>query len=57
MFRSLITMALVASAAIASPLQIHSRKDPNTGLTWIYKNSSLPKVMQVEWSEIHLGVI
>ncbi|KAH8679446.1 Asparaginase/glutaminase [Ilyonectria robusta] len=42
-------MALVASAAIASPLQIRSRTDPNTGLTWIYKNSSLPKVMQVEW--------
>ncbi|KAK7398211.1 hypothetical protein QQX98_012414 [Neonectria punicea] len=45
MFSSLTTAVLVATAAIASPLQIQKRNDPNTGLTWIFKDPSLPKVM------------
>jgi L-asparaginase len=48
MFGSFVAMALVAASVIASPHQIHKRKDPNTGLTWIYKDPKLPKVMQVE---------
>lgn len=44
MFRYIAALGLVASAC-ASPLQIQNREDPNTGLTWIYKDDSLPKVM------------
>ncbi|KAL3475988.1 Asparaginase/glutaminase [Aspergillus californicus] len=45
MFGSLFTVALLATAGVASPAEVKKREDPNTGLTWIYKNSSLPKVM------------
>ncbi|KAK8843918.1 hypothetical protein IAR55_006710 [Kwoniella newhampshirensis] len=45
MLRSLIAAAFTVSAVLASPLQIQKRDDPNSGLTWIYKDSSLPKVM------------
>lgn len=50
MFRLLTAgvAALLAANVIASPLQIQKREDPNTGLTWIFKDPSLPKVMQVE---------
>lgn len=50
MFRTLVATALVATTVIASPSQIYTREDPNSGLTWIYKDKSLPKVMQVESS-------
>ncbi|KPM39652.1 hypothetical protein AK830_g6906 [Neonectria ditissima] len=46
MLSSLLTTVLVATATIASPLQIQKREDPNTGLTWIYKDPSLPKDLQ-----------
>ncbi|KAH6662625.1 Asparaginase/glutaminase [Plectosphaerella plurivora] len=45
MLRSLATLALLASSCWASPALIQRRDDPNTGLTWIYKDSTLPKVM------------
>ncbi|PYH89068.1 Asparaginase/glutaminase [Aspergillus ellipticus CBS 707.79] len=40
-----IAALVAATTALASPVQVQKREDPNTGLTWIYKNTSLPKVM------------
>ncbi|KAF2127106.1 Asparaginase/glutaminase [Dothidotthia symphoricarpi CBS 119687] len=45
MLSSILTTALVVTTVVASPLQIQKREDPNTGLTWIYKDATLPKVM------------
>ncbi|PYH80198.1 Asparaginase/glutaminase [Aspergillus uvarum CBS 121591] len=46
MVRSAILSALLAAAtSLASPLQVQTRQDPDTGLTWIYKDHRLPKVI------------
>ncbi|RGP72232.1 asparaginase glutaminase [Fusarium sporotrichioides] len=45
MLQSFITLSLLVSTTIASPTRIPRRDDHNTGLTWISKNSSLPKIM------------
>ncbi|KAM0552481.1 hypothetical protein ACHAPJ_007809 [Fusarium lateritium] len=45
MLNSLATLALLTATSVASPARIQRRDDPNTGLTWISKDSSLPKVM------------
>jgi hypothetical protein len=47
MFSSVLS-ALVVSAAIASPVRIQTQDDPNSGLTWIFKDQSLPKLVYVE---------
>jgi len=40
-----LAIAIHAIAAIASPVDVYKRQDPDTGLTWISKDSSLPKIM------------
>ncbi|QPC68652.1 hypothetical protein HYE67_010883 [Fusarium culmorum] len=45
MLKSLATLSLLVSASIASPARIPKRNDHNTGLTWISKDPSLPKIM------------
>ncbi|RAH75037.1 asparaginase [Aspergillus aculeatinus CBS 121060] len=45
MLISLISTAAIAAMAVASPLEVRKHEDPNTGLTWIYKDPTLPKVM------------
>ncbi|RDW84886.1 asparaginase [Coleophoma cylindrospora] len=45
MLQYAVTLVLAATTILASPLEIQKREDPNTGLTWIYKDPSLPKVM------------
>lgn len=47
MLASLATLALAATLSLASPAQVQRRDEPNTGLTWIYKDPTLPKVMSV----------
>jgi L-asparaginase len=47
MFYSLVIVLILAEAVGALKHQIQKREDPNTGLTWIYKDPSLPKVMSV----------
>lgn len=54
MFGTLVTTTLLAQIALASSLDIKQWKDPNTNLTWIYKNASLPRIMQV--AQEHLPV-
>ncbi|KAJ4267791.1 hypothetical protein NW762_003906 [Fusarium torreyae] len=45
MLSSLVTLGLLTATSVASPARIQRREDPNNGLTWISKDSSLPKVM------------
>jgi hypothetical protein len=47
MLVSLATLALAAALSLASPAQVQRRDEPNSGLTWIYKDPILPKVMSV----------
>lgn len=54
MFGTLVTTTLLAHIALASSLDIKQWKDPNTNLTWIYKNASLPRVMQVAQEHVSM---
>jgi hypothetical protein len=47
MLQSLTTLLLLAATSVASPTRIPRRDDHNTGLTWISKDSSLPKIVLV----------
>lgn len=49
MISSLAISALAVNAVITSALPTQTRVDADSGLTWIFKDSSLPKVMSVRW--------
>ncbi|CAG7559335.1 unnamed protein product [Fusarium equiseti] len=45
MIKSLATLSLLVATSVASPTRLSKRDDHNAGLTWISKDSSLPKVV------------
>jgi hypothetical protein len=57
MFGALVTTTLLAQIALASSLDIKQWKDLSTNLTWIYKDPSLPRVMQVAQGNVPIRTL
>ena len=47
MLKSLTALYLLVAASVALPTRHSKRDDHNAGLTWISKDSSLPKIVSV----------